>query len=77
MNTVVIRSFSYDYNHRLIKIGGTGHATEFVEACRDIAVAVMRGRYRWWFQTIHGELSRTDSELVSDMKWEVFIEFGD
>jgi len=77
MNTVVIRSINYDYNHRLIKISGTGHATEFIEAAREIVVALLRDRYRWWFQTIHGDLSRTAAERVSDMTWDVWVEFGD
>ena len=59
-----------------LDISAKGHPTEVIEACREIAQAIIRGRNRWWFQEIHGELGDNE-ELVGDIHFEVMIKFGD
>jgi len=76
MNTVRIAAVRLYMTKYRLDIEGTGHPTEFIEACREIAIAILRGRYRWWFQSIHGELG-SDSVLVSDFNFSVTILFGD
>ena len=77
MDTVKIADVRLMRDQYLLVIDGTGHATQFMEACREIAQSTIRSNFRWWFQSVEGRLDKHDAELVSDMFWHVTIEFGD
>lgn len=76
MDTVRITDIQLTVDGRVLHIHGTGHATEFMSVCRQIARATIRGNYRWWFQSVDGKLPK-HAGLVSDMFWHVLIEFSD
>ena len=77
MDTVRIEEARFMLSQHLLVIDGTGHATQFMEACVLLAQSTIRNNYRWWFQSITGDLDRNEANQVSDMKWHVIIEFGD
>jgi len=78
-DTVKINHISHDMmiSPHTITVQGSGHATEFIVACRDIAQAIIRDRYRWWFQDITAHLDEQEATQVSDMEFRVSIQFGD
>lgn len=75
-DSVQITAIEFHPENYWMKIHGHGHPTEFLEACREIAQSILRGRWRWWFQRIDGVLAN-DVELVSDIEFGIEIRFGD
>lgn len=71
-----VRSFWDKTTGGIIEMEMRGHFTEVASASRAIAETIIRGKNRWWFDSVVGEMDE-NAGVVSEMNWKVIVKYGD